>query len=195
MHVLHLGQGGGLILDLSQPEVGQLGHVLVVEEDVARLDVAMEHSPRMRVGHGGGDPLHQGRGRAGFPGLAVQPFGQGAAAAPAHDQIKALWIVAAPEHRHDVGMVQLAADPGFDDEARLRVDRQGLGFLEELERDRPVELEVVSLVDLAGRALADGRGEDGEPVETDESRACLRRLFNRVHLLDMKRGNGSSCYG
>ncbi len=89
----------------GQPEVGQIGHAEFIDQDVGRLDVAMEEVAGMgivhRVAEGRDDP---GRLReCGAAGL--EPGGQ---IAPVHvhrdDEAQAVFGVADVVHRHDVGM-------------------------------------------------------------------------------------------
>ena len=55
-----------ILKDLGQPEIGHQGLVVLIEQDVRRLEVAMDDAVGMQVVHGSGDGGHQPRGAVRF---------------------------------------------------------------------------------------------------------------------------------
>jgi hypothetical protein len=96
---------------LGDAEIGDLRVPVLLQEDVARLDVAMKHAPRMgrlqcgeRLGHHEQHAL----GRQGAPGHDL--VAQRAPGQALHHEIRRSVVLAEVEHRDDVGMDQTRRD-------------------------------------------------------------------------------------
>ncbi len=174
----HVGRSPGqpafpakVLLPERQPEVGYDRLVRRVEQDIGRLDVAVDQVPRMGVVQRLGDRRHQlGRLPKGHPAL-TQPVCQVGALDVLGDHVAQAGL--GPAHvidGHDVGMVELGEELGLG-----QVDRDVLGAggplgVGHLDRDRPAERVVLGQVDRPETAstqqphypvAADGRGKAG----------------------------------
>ena len=155
--------GGGQPLrlgDLGDAEVGDDAPALVVDEDVAGLDVAVHHAVAVGVAYGAGDlaqdGLHRGHGqRAGFPEDAVER----AAVDVLHDEVQQPVGVPDGIDRDDVGMAQGGGRAGLAPEplhqGRAGTERRG----NDLDGHPPVECNIVRGVD-GGHAAATKLAED-----------------------------------
>ena len=63
-----LGQAAAILDPLGQPEVGDVRPALLVEQDVGRLEVAVQDAALVGVVHGRGDLGHQPRHGPGIAG-------------------------------------------------------------------------------------------------------------------------------
>ena len=77
------GQLAGPADPLGQPEVADEGPALFVEQDIGRLEVAVQNAPPVRVVDGPGHDRRQPRGGPGFEGVVCQPLVQGSGRRPA----------------------------------------------------------------------------------------------------------------
>ena len=105
-----LGQPAAVLDPLGQPEVGDVRPALVVEQDVGRLEVAVEDAPLVRVVHRGGDLGHQPRGGPGVAGRTRLGRGQAAAGQERHAEVVQPVVLADLEDRHDVRVFQRGDD-------------------------------------------------------------------------------------
>ncbi len=112
----------------GQPEVGDLHHTVVGQQDVLGLDVSVDEPGPMRDGERGQDGLHDGDGLGGAePAAFAQQVAQGAAADEFHDQedVAVVFALVVDGDRVDVG--QLGRGPGLAGEpvGEGRVARAG----------------------------------------------------------------------
>ena len=145
----HAGAGdAGLIDELGDAEVDQLHPPVRGHDDVGRLDVAMDDPPLVGTGQAGGD-LFGDRDRLGDRQRSARdPVAQRLPLAESHDDEQgAVDGLVDLMDRADVRMIERRCGLGLADEAPL-------GFLggaalmgQELERHRPVELQIDGLVD------------------------------------------------
>ena len=145
------------------------------DEDVARLDVAVDHAVAVGEGERGGHAGADGGDLARRQRLGVaQDGGEGPAVDELHhDEVGAV-VLAPVEDGDDVGMRQVGGGLGLAPEAldEGAVDRQ-LGE-EHLERDGPIELAIHGAVDL-GHAAA------GDQVGHLIAARIDARVFDRLH--------------
>ncbi len=160
----------------GQAEVGDVGLAPLVDQDVRRLQVAVQDAPLVGVMNGLGDGGHQpGRGRE-IGGEVAQPLVQAAARDQLHAEEALARRLAHLVDRHDVGMVELRDGLGLV----LEPDQLGLagefGRPDDLEGDQPVQGDLPCLVDDAHSAPAQlrqdlvavvvdppGRRDEGSP--------------------------------
>ncbi len=107
----HLAGTGEILLfeDLGQAEIGDPQCTLMIEQQVGRLDIAMQDALSVRIGQRlgrlhaePGDEARQGDNERG------DPFGQRLALDELHHVIMLPLVLADAENRDDVGMVQSA---------------------------------------------------------------------------------------
>ena len=146
--------------ELGDPEVRDLDPLTLVQDQVRRLDVAVDDALAVRVVHRGGDLADEADdllGREADPPL--QDGGDRLALHELHGQIGDARLLADVEEGDDVGVGQGAGDPGLVVEA---LD-EGLvlrALARDVEPDRldgqgPLDERVEGLVDRAHRAVAD----------------------------------------
>jgi hypothetical protein len=142
----------------AMPKSSTVGLSLAREEDVGRLDVAMHHAARMRVGQGVGNPAHElGSLHRRRPPAAGEGLAQVAAAQAFHRDVDAVGRQAGVVHGDDVRVAEAG------DGARLveeqAVERQPLGRhqveLQGLDGHRARQQRVPGLVDIAQPALTE----------------------------------------
>ena len=148
----HVVAGVGQLRDVvgeraRDAEVGEVGGAVPVEQDVGRLDVAVQHAGRVRgvqcARHLGEDLDRARRGQrpVGQHALEVRPVDEG------HVQVRAAVDLAVRVDGHDVRLGKAGDEAGLPpeprEELRLGVPRQAL------ERDVPVVAGVVGAVDLS----------------------------------------------
>ena len=157
--------------DRGKAEVEQLRVAARRDEDVRRLDVAVDDARRMRGVERIGD-LHadvddgSDRKRS-----AREPFVQREAAEQFHYEIRAsvgFGGLADVVNRADIRMIEPRRGAGFALEAGQMFFRGGQRGGEQLERDVPVKRQIVCLVDLAHAAGAD-RSDDLESTGDADS--------------------------
>jgi hypothetical protein len=150
---------GGL---LAQPEIGQV-HVIGaapsgrrVEQHVRGFDVPVHQAPAVRRVQGGGHLGHDANGPPGgqrAPGVEERAH-VGAGYVAYGDEQHAVGLTRG-EDRDDVRVIHRGGGPGLADEPLLELLVPGQHRIEDLERDLPVQLEVVRAVDDSHPAAAD----------------------------------------
>ncbi len=170
---------------LGQAEVGHMRLVVLVQEDVGRLQVAVQYPALMGVmERGGGDRDDPGRG-AGVSGEFGEPLVEACTSDQLHAEIRQPLDLADLVDRDDLGMIQLR------NRLRLVLEPQQLGFggksarLDDLERNFPVKRNLAGLVDNAHAAAAQflenfipGRAESLRLVEAEILRTSSIRASN-----------------
>jgi hypothetical protein len=97
----------------GQPEIGNLGRAVASQQDVGRLQVAMNDPALVRHLHGLGQ-RGQERGRlAGRLGRARQLLGQAAPLDKLHGKVRPAFDVARVVHLHDVRVLQAGERRGL----------------------------------------------------------------------------------
>ena len=139
----------------GQAEVGDHGTVLVIEQDVGRLQIAVQNTALMRVMYG---PRHR-RQQAGDGAIilleARQMLVQTAAFIEGHGEVIPTLMIADLVNFHDFGMVQVRDVLGLGLEAfDLFGRRQGTGR-DSFEGHDPHRFQLTRLVDDAHAAAAD----------------------------------------
>ena len=111
----------------SEPEVGDAQPALLAEQQVGRLDVAVDEAPPVSEVEGTGRLQTDGEGLRGGEGRApVEQRPQAAARQVLGDEERHV-VVAPVEHRHDVRVAQLCDRLGFGAEATQEVLVVGRG--------------------------------------------------------------------
>ncbi len=151
------------------PEVGH-DRFLSLQQDVFRLDVAVDDAVRMGVAQGaqhlGGDPHGPvERKRA----LARHPLPKGLALHVGHGIPQPTRRFARVVHGENVRMLQAGGDPDLLEES-LRSERGGELGAQDLERDGPIVPEIVGEVD-HGHAAAAELALDALPVGKSATQA------------------------
>ena len=119
----------------------------LVEQDIGRLQVAVQNPALVGMMDGLGDDGDQPGGRAGIGGELGEPLVEAASRDQLHAEEMPPSVLANLVNRHDVRMVELCDSLG------LVLKSHQLGFggerarLDHLEGDRPVERDLVSLED------------------------------------------------
>ena len=167
-------------LDRSrEAEVGDLHATVIRDQDVLRLDVAVDEAGGMR----GRQRLEHGieedeRLRGGQRPVLPEDVAQGAARHVLHRQVDQPVVLALVVHRDDVAVGQPGGRLGLPLEPRdegLVVREVGM---HDLEGDDPVEPQVERLVDRRHAAA----GKQGEhPITAVDGRADERVLTRRLH--------------
>ena len=140
----------------AEPEVDEDGAAIRREDDVRRLDVAVDDEPGVGVGqgvgHGGRDPGRLRPGRA----VVLQPSAEVGAFEEIRDDVNLPPVQADVVDRHDAGVAQLREPAGLLEES-LRLGLRHLGAAaEDLDGHGPVELRVVAEVNRAEAAGSQG---------------------------------------
>ena len=145
-------------VEAREPEVehGDPLELLVAQEEVRGLDVAMDDAARVRDAERLGDAAHEGDGVAKTDRPARDARGERLALEPLHRDVE-LAARAQPvvDVAHDGGVAQRREHPRLAPEA---LQQLGAGAREQLERDRLAGLAIARAVDdahapLAGQAL------------------------------------------
>ena len=140
----HLGIG---LNSLGQPEVGDVAAALGVDQDVGRLQVAVEDAPHVGVVHRLCRFGKQRRRSLRVILVGLQPLGQAAAQDELHGEVSLSFVLAGLVDRYDARMVQQCDRLGLVLEpAELNIVGQDPGP-DHLEGDRPVEAYLEGLVD------------------------------------------------
>ena len=135
------GRGHPVLLELARdPEVGQLRPTLGVDQDVLRLDVAVDHVARVGDAEPPGDLDRVGdrllgveRADAADPLLQRLPFDV------LEDDVGVAAVLAGVDHRDDVRVGELRDRPRLLAEALELIGLLGHLAVHHLHRDRPVE--------------------------------------------------------
>ena len=147
--VLRVDQAGG------DPEVGEVRVAVLVEQDVRRLDVAVDDALPVGIRERAGDLRQQPGGRLEVPRAALERPLQRASAQPAHHEVRALRISPVVVERNEVRMLELG------DESRLRLEpAHERGLVDQLgadhlDRDLAPDRRLVRAIDDADVAAAD----------------------------------------
>ena len=132
---------------LGQAEVGDVRLALLVDQDVGRLEVAVQDAPLVGVVHRLGRLGHQPRRGPRVVAVAVEPAGQAAAGDQLHAEVALAVVLADLVDRHDVGVVQRRDRLGLVLEPpELGVAGQNAGP-DHLQGDRAVQADLPRLVD------------------------------------------------
>ena len=137
---------------------------VALEQDVARLHVAVEHAPRVRVVQRGAD---SGRDREGA--LARQPtasdlVGEGLTFDESHREVEAALLLAGFVHGNDQRVVERGRAPSFFEEAARCLGVACEHRIEHLQCDGAVEAQLRRPVERRPRAASRDAG-DLEPAE------------------------------
>jgi hypothetical protein len=144
---------------LGDPEVGQVGVAVLIQQDICRLDVAVHHPGPMCSVQRAADLLHQPYHRFQRQWPLPEQHRQAAAAQEAHGQVGHSRLTPVVVQRHDVRMLQ----PGHQLRLRLKTaDEVGtVGQLRQndLEGDLAADQRLKRPVDDAETAGADPLAE------------------------------------
>ncbi len=100
-----------------QPEIGQVGRRLLVQHDVRRLDVTVEHAASVRVIERFAYRRQDGEDVIDWQFAIVQEVLERATLDQFHDDVRFAVLLGKIENRHDVRMFQRSDDLGFALEA------------------------------------------------------------------------------
>ena len=154
---------------LGDAEVGDLDAVVVVQEQVRRLDVAMDDSARMRCVERGcrlAEPLERASDR--LRALADEPIGERAAREVLHHDVRVILVLADVKDRHRArGGREACCGQRFTGEARADRLVVGVAVGEHLDRDDARQVGVLGAVDLPHPAAGDALGVPGVWVADD----------------------------
>ena len=174
----------------AEPEVDEDGAAIRRDDDVRRLDVAVDDEPGVGVGqgvgHGGGDPGRLRPGRA----VALQPSAEVGAFEEIRDDVNLPPVHADVMDRHDAGMAQLREPAGFLEKSLHAGLRHVGAAAEDLDGDGPVELRVLAEVNRAEApgsqgvphpiaAESGGRGRD-VPLRRRPGRRARREVHGQI---------------
>ena len=185
-------RGAELVSDVSglrrregDPEVGQVHVAFVVEQQVARLDVAVHDARMMSRAQCATDLIHDPHGLVEIERAVDETILDGPAAQPAHHEVRAARLSPEVVQRHDVGMLEAG------DELRLALepaDERGVVGeirVDDLHRDiaahtglgRAVHDPEATLTELLAQLVAPQRSGRGSFVEA--------RVARRDHPLEL----------
>ena len=140
---------------LGQPEVGDPRVAVLVEEDVGRLEVAVDHAALVGVLDGLGDLADQPGGLARGQRTVGKALGEALPLDETHLKVMLALVLANLVDRHDAGMVEVGGRLG------LAVEPLDVGLIGELagedhlECDGPVEADLPGLEDDPHAAAGD----------------------------------------
>ena len=144
---------------LGDAEVGQEAIALLINQDIAGLDVPMDDASRMRVVQGRRNLSQNAERARRGEWLPSHRIRQCAAPHVAHHQIGVAIVLAVVVDRQDVGVLQVRDQLGFlleaADEGRVR----GVVAGQDLQGDIPVDARLIGLIDRRHTPLAE-RGHD-----------------------------------
>ncbi len=139
--------------ELHEPEVRELRVAVAVDQDVARLHVAMQHAGRVRGRERVGDARDELGALAPTAFRRARPVLERAAVDElAHDVLAAV-VLADVVYRDDVRVPERGRRRGFLPKAALRVVIGDRGA-QELDRDGPAQFRVEAAIDGAAAAAA-----------------------------------------
>ncbi len=124
-----------------------MGVPLLVDQDVGRLEVAVQDAPRVRVRHRLGRLGDQPRGGPRLLLVAGHQRHQAAAGHQLHAEVMLALVLADLVDRHDAEVVEQRDGLGFILEAAKLVVAGEEPGLDHLQRDGPVEADLTGLVD------------------------------------------------
>ena len=151
---------------LRDPEIGEVGTVLGPDQDVGRLDVAVDEPARVRRVERVRDRREQGDGALGLErAVRLDDAVEIDAVDVAHDDVEPAVLLARVEHLDDARMLDLGGRAPLALEARAEADVVGEVRRQQLDRPRLVEVQVAAAVHRAHAALADHRLD---PVTRDD---------------------------
>ena len=155
-----LGEGAG------QAEVGDPEPGVVVEQEVGRLDVAMDQpAPMGEVEPTAGLQPDQQRLTRRQQRAAVEHRTEAPPAEVLGDEERRAVVLAPVEHRHDVRVVEAGRDLRLGPKAPQEALVIGQGRMQELDCDPASQRDVVGEEDVRGRAGADRREQAVPPTE------------------------------
>ena len=154
-----LGQPAPVEDTLGQSEVGDVRPALVIEQDVGRLEVAVEDPALVRVVHGRGDLGHEPRDDTGIPGQPRLGRGKAAAGQERHAEIMQPVVLPDLEDRHDIRMFERSDDLRFVLESEQVLPRGEPAVEYHLQCDQTAWRELSGLINDAHTPAAD-LGED-----------------------------------
>ena len=102
---------------LGQPEVHDLGGLVVRQQNVARLEIAVDDPQAMGIPDGAGQYRDHARRGPGCPGNSVQPSGEAASFDVFHLEVGQTLVLAEVVNLHDVGVPELGDGLGLRQEA------------------------------------------------------------------------------
>ena len=132
---------------LGQPEVADVRLAALVEQDVGRLQVAVQDAPLVRVVHRLGHGRDHPHGGPGIGGEVRQPLGEARAGDQLHREVAPLLVPPDLEDRHDVRVVEPRHGLGLVLEPPEIVLGGQQAGLEHLQGDGSVEADLARLVD------------------------------------------------
>ncbi len=142
-----LRQLGAALDTLGQAEVGDVRLALLVQQNVARLQVAMKQLPLVRVMH---RPRHRGQKLCRFPWIvleAIESVVQAAALHQLHAEEMLAVMLADFIDGHNVGMIEVARGLGFLVEAAHVLRAGQLPSQDHLQGHGTVETDLTRAVD------------------------------------------------
>ncbi|ACU76011.1 hypothetical protein Caci_7182 [Catenulispora acidiphila DSM 44928] len=143
---------------VRDPEVGEVDPAVGLHQDVGGLQIAVDDALRVdvrqRVGQGGSDPRDLRRRQRSAPDDACQIL----AVDQRHDEVAPRAVAAGVPQRDEVRMADRREQPRLLGEAPGEF-RPALAGLEDLDRDRPPQVDVGGFVDLGRAAQPDALTE------------------------------------
>ena len=142
---------------LGQAEVADLGHAVGGEEDIARLEIAVDDTRLVGHVNGAGQNLDQAGGVAGAIGFSASALGEAAATDELEEEVRPFFLLADGIDRDDVRVTEPRDGLGLGAEP-IAVLGIGVTALEHhLDRHETAELRVAGLVDDAHAAASQDR--------------------------------------
>ena len=102
------GDAGGVGCPDGDAEIGEVGVAFLVEQHVARFEVAVDDSPAVGIAQGPAHFVEQPEGRRQIPRAVPQRLGQAAAPHVGHNQVCTVGVSPEVEKPDDVGVLQLS---------------------------------------------------------------------------------------
>ena len=156
-HQPRLGQRHRLLRDGARDaEVGELDDVVFGDEDVGRLDIAMEQTLAVCVGEAACDLRRVvDRDRLGEAAVSRDDLGERRAVDQFHHDEVRIVLVADVEGVDDVGMRELCGRFGLLVEAANELVVGGVLFAQHFDRDAPAQQDIGAAVDRRHAAFAE----------------------------------------